>query len=183
MADKGNLEQRLAAVEDELAIKRLVAKYVCAIDDRDLATLAGLFTADARFRSADGAMNASGRETIVEFFEQRYTSLGPTNHVSHDHLIDFQGPDRARGQVSSHAEMWRDGRATLAAIRYADAYEKADGVWRFADRRLSFFYYFPLSDYSTALGQTDRIRYGAQTRPADYPEGLSTWKDYRTKTA
>jgi uncharacterized protein (TIGR02246 family) len=174
-----SLEARIAAVEDRLAIQQLVARYAFAIDDRDLAAVGELFADDARFRSLDGAMDAVGREAIVEQFERRYSVLGPTNHFTHDHAIELDGPARARGRVSLHAELWRNERAMLTALRYADVYEKAGGVWRFSERTLSFFYYLPVEDYAAMLGRLDRNRAYAEPRPADWPERLPTWVEYR----
>jgi ketosteroid isomerase-like protein len=178
---RAGFDARLERLEARLAIRDLVARYVFAIDDRDLVVVAGLFTAEGRFRSADGAMNAVGRAAIVDQFKGRYGVLGPTNHVCHDHVIDFDGSDRARGLVSAHAELWRHGRATVTAMRYADVYQRdVDGEWRFADRALSFLYYVPVEDYATALGRPDRNRAGPEPRPADYPEKLAHWPQGRS---
>ena len=172
-------ERRLAEVEDRLAIRELVARYCFAIDDRDLRTVGDLFTENASFGSDDGVMRAVGRAAIVKQFEGRYSVLGATNHISHDHVIRFEGESRARGQVSSHAEVWRHERAMIAAMRYADVYEKSGGVWRFAERVLSFMYYLPIEDYSAALGRLDRNRASDKPLQADYPERLPTWVEYR----
>jgi hypothetical protein len=159
-ASNASLEQRFSAVEDRLAIRELVARYV--------------------FRSRDGAMSANGREAIVEQFKARFQVLGVTNHVTHDHVVTLLADGCATGLLSTHAELWRNDTATIAAIRYDDAYEKgADGAWRFATRTLSFLYYLPVADYVTALGRLDRNRAGPDPKPADYPERLPTWVDYR----
>lgn len=169
---------RLERVEDELAIRQLTARYVFAIDDRDLAGVGALFTTDAVFRSVDGAMNATGREAILEQFRKRFSVLGAGNHVTHDHVITLETPSRARGQVSAHAELWRKGQMMVTALRYADIYAKTDGAWRFAERTLSFLYYAPLEAYRDILGRLDRNLAYDQPRPADYPERLPTWATY-----
>jgi ketosteroid isomerase-like protein len=173
------LEERVARVEDRLAIRELVSRYNMSIDDRDLATVGSLFTENAFFGSIDGAMGATTRQGIVDQFKERYSVLGATNHFTHDQVITFESPTRARGQVASHAEVWRKEKAMITALRYADIYEKADGAWRFAERRLSFMYYLNVEDYSTALGVRDRNLAGATPKPADWPEGTSTYVEYR----
>ena len=171
--------ERLTAVEDRLAIAELLARYCFAIDNRDLATVAGLFTANARFATLDGSRNSLGRDAIVAGFEKRYDVLGATNHVIHHHTLTFEGPAQARGEVSAHAEVWRHEEAQLAALRYRDTYEKDDGTWRFAERIQTFFYYVPVVRYAEALGRLERNLSGAQPKVADFPERLPTYVERR----
>jgi uncharacterized protein (TIGR02246 family) len=175
-----DIEARLDRLEAESAIRALVARYCFAIDNHDLEAVADLFTADARVHSLDGVMDARGREAVIRQYEQRFAVLGPSNHVSHDHWIRFgDKPDRAQGQLSAHAELWRNGTTMVAALRYGDIYVREKGAWRFAERELSFLYYVPLSDYPAILGVRDRMRAYDQPAQADYPERLPGWKDYR----
>jgi ketosteroid isomerase-like protein len=178
--DENELVLRLQRVEARLDIGQLAARYCVAIDDRDLDKVAALFSKDASFRSHDGVMDARGRDAIIQQFHGRYSVLGPTNHVTHDHIIqmDPNDPDRATGLVSAHAELWRKGQMMVTALRYEDAYVREDGVWKFADRLLGFLYYVPLSEYQNILGEADRMRaYNAPTT-ADYPEKLPSWRAF-----
>jgi len=180
MTGPRTLEERIARLEDLEAIRALVARYGFAIDDRDLAAVAGLFTQDGRFRSKDGVMDASGRQNVLAQFEGRFAALGPTNHFTHDHVVwmDDSSPGSARGLVSAHAEVVRDGRPMVVALRYEDAYRREDGAWRFADRQLSFFYYVDVREYADAILTPLRMRVYEHPKPADYPEGLDTWRRY-----
>jgi hypothetical protein len=111
--------------------------------------------------------------------------LGPSNHVTHDRIITFDeaDPDRATGIVLSHAEMNRKGAAMVAAIRYHDAYQRHEGRWKFAARRLSFFYYVSAAEYADALGAGLALRNRAYEHPspADWPEPLESWKQYHER--
>lgn len=167
-------------MEAESAIRALAARYCFAIDDHDLDAVAALFTVDARVWSRDGVMDAMGREAIVDQYEGRFAVLGPSNHVNHDHWIRFgDKPDEAVGLLSAHAELYRNDTPMVTALRYNDRYRRVDGQWLFAERELSFLYYVPLADYPGILGQRDRMRAYGDRRPADYPESLPGWKDYR----
>lgn len=166
---------RLTAVEDRLAIAELLARYCFGIDNRDLAAVGELFTANARFATLDGSRNTVGRDAIVAGFEKRYEVLGPTNHIVHHHTIRFEGPTRARGEVSSHAEVWRHEQAQLAALRYRDIYEKEGGTWRFAERIQTFMYYVPVDRYAEVLGRLERNLSGPTPKAADFPERLPTY--------
>ena len=173
-------EARLAEVEDRLAIQDLTARYNFAIDDRDLSSVGDLFADNGSFGSKDGAMRAVGRDAVLKQFEGRFSVLGATNHFAHDHVIWFESPSRARGQLSVHAEVWRKERAMVTALRYDDVYEKgADGLWRFAERLLSFFYYLDVADYASAMGTLERNRAGDKPVAADYPERLPTYLELR----
>lgn len=179
MTQPQTLEARLTQVEDRVALRELISRYNFAIDDRDLATVGSLFTPNAFFGSVDGAMGATGPDAICEQFKGRFSVLGATNHFSHDQVVTFESPTRARGTVASHAELWRNERTMLTALRYADVYEKHDGAWRFAERKLSFMYYLNIEDYPAALGRRERNCAGPTPKPADWPEGTPTYVEYR----
>lgn len=182
MTDALTLEQRLQRLEDRESIKELITRYGLVMDDRDMANMPGLFTADVRIRSLDGVMDARGRDEAVALYRGRFEVLGPSNHFTHDKIIRFDdaNPDRASGTVLSHAEMNRKGEPMLAAIRYEDRYAREDGAWRFAERVFAFFYYVPTAEYLHALGAglDTRMRAYDQPMPADIPESLATWRDY-----
>ena len=174
-----SLESRLAAVEDQLAIRDLAARYNFAMDNRDLPSARLLFTDDASFGSKDGAMRATGIDAIIKQFESRFSALGATNHFAHDHVIWFESDTRARGMLSVHAEVWRKEQPQITALRYDDVYAKVDGLWRFAERLLSFFYYLHVKDYASAMGRLERNMASDTPVAADYPERLPTYVEMR----
>jgi ketosteroid isomerase-like protein len=182
MTTPGGLEARIRRLEDRVEIGELICRYGLVMDDRDVGRMAALFTPDVRIWSADGVMEATGLEAVLALFHGRFAVLGPSNHVTHDRLVEFDpaDPDRATGLVLSHAEMQRKGQPMLAAIRYRDAYRRLDGRWRFQERGLSFMYYVPTAEYLDAFGPGlgRRMRAYDQPAPADWPEGLATWKRY-----
>lgn len=176
------LEARLRRLEDRAEIGDLIARYGFVMDDRDVAAMPTLFTSDIRVWSADGVMDARGMRAVTDLFRERFKVLGPSNHFTHDRLLEFapDDPDRATGLVLSHAEMQRKGQPMLAAIRYHDAYRRHEGRWKFAERRLSFMYYVPTAEYLDAFGGglARRMRAYDQAVAADWPEGLPTWQQY-----
>jgi ketosteroid isomerase-like protein len=173
------LEGRIRRLEDRAELRELVARYCIAIDDRDIDAIARVFTADGRFRSRDGVMEARGREAVLQQFRGRFAALKATNHIAHDQILTFgTDPNSAHGLVTSHAEVWRNGQALIAALRYEDVYRREEGEWRFADRLLSFLYYLPVGEYAEGLGSRRRMRAYGDQRPADYPESLPSWKLY-----
>lgn len=177
-----DLESRLRRLEDRTEISELIARYGLVMDDRDMAAMPGLFTADVVITSGDGNMNTTGRDAVIEMYRRRITALGPSNHFSHDRIVTFDdaSPDVAYGLVLSHAEMNLRGAAMLAAIRYSDTYRREDGRWRFAARALAFLYFLRADEFADGLGAgvEGRVRVYGDRRPADWPELLATWKEF-----
>jgi SnoaL-like domain len=120
-------------------------------------------------------MEARGRAAICDQFRARFDALGFNFHVTHDLAIEFAGSDDATGQVSSHAEVVRNGQVMITGMRYHDAYRRcADQRWRFADRCIHFFYYLPVADYREALKGRGRMRAYGDIREAELPE--AAWR-------
>jgi ketosteroid isomerase-like protein len=182
MTSPSTLEGRLRRLEDRVAIDQLIARYCLVMDNREVDAIEALFTPDVYVWSADGVMDSRGRDAAVAMFRGRFTVLGPSNHFTHDRLVEFDAadPDRATGLVLSHAEMQRKGRPMLAAIRYQDVYRRGEEGWRFAERGLSFMYYVPTAEYLDAFGPGLDRRMRAYDQPvaADWPEKLASWQRY-----
>ncbi len=176
----GNTEQRIARLEARAEIRELIARYCFTIDERDIEGIGECFTRDGVFRSLDGVMNAAGREAVVAQFHGRFSVLGPSNHFTHDHTVEFDDgdPHRAGGIVNSHAEVVRNDAPMLAALRYHDEYRHEEGRWRFQSRTLAFFYYLRPAEYLEAMSGSARNRAYAQPQPADFPERTDAWQRY-----
>jgi ketosteroid isomerase-like protein len=174
------LLERVARLEAESQIRQLVARYCFTIDDRDIDNVRALFTTDAVLNSADGVMNASGIDAIMAQYDGRFDALGPGHHFMHDIQIDFvgDGSQKATGRVIGHAELWRNEKMMVTAIRYDDKYRKTDAGWKFAERTISFLYYVPIEQYPNILATPLRNLAYAEPKPADFPENLPTWTAY-----
>lgn len=124
----------------------LAARYALAVDDRDAAALAALFTEDAEFvqppaltRGA-GEVVTAGRDAIVATVLGGTAHLHGTHHAVHQPVVDVDG-DTAIGRVycqAHHLYRGRDGmRDNVIAIRYRDNYRRVDGRWLIARRELT----------------------------------------------
>lgn len=170
MMENASLEKRLRRLEAIEEIKDLAARYVFAIDDRDIDGVAACFAENARFRSRDGRMNASGRPAIMEQFQRRFSVLGHGAHYTHDHVVRVnEDASAATGLVSLHAELMRNGKPMLASLRYEDFYCIEEGRWKFSDRLLSFLYYLNTEDYLALFPQRKRNRAYEEPIEADLP--------------
>jgi ketosteroid isomerase-like protein len=122
---------------DRLAIREVALRYARAVDRRDWALAATLFTDDAVLKSA--RFELEGREAILRGLRtvERYRA---TFHAVHNQTLALAG-DEASGEtycVANHLYD-RDGQMRKLdwGIRYQDRYQRgADGVWRIHSREL-----------------------------------------------
>lgn len=166
------LEARLRRMEDIHAIRQLVGRYSLAVDDHDFAALHAVFAADAMYGWHGREPDARGRDAVVELLRSRIAPAGPSFHVNHDHLIDWDeaAPDQATGVVFAHAEGSPGGRQMVNAIRYHDTYVREREGWRIRDRRLAFLYITPAEDYAGVLLARNRLRHVEPAQPAHWPQ-------------
>lgn len=118
---------------DRLALQHLVAAYAHGVDRRDYALLQTLYHDDA---IDDHSPYFHGPASdYIAWLPSMLGNWSATAHAMLTMLFVIDG-DRAEGEVSARA--WHrtlDGaRDFIAFGRYADRYEKRDGVWRFALR-------------------------------------------------
>lgn len=168
-----DIEERLERIESRSAITELPILYCLVMDERHVEGIRSLFTEDATMRSADGMFSARGVDEIVEVFESRFDALGPTNHVTHGHIVRFdEDPHRAFGIAVGHAELVRNGVPMVTALRYRDTYRRIGGIWKIHDRLMSYMYYLPISEYQQGLGDPKSMRAYGDHRPADWPDAM-----------
>lgn len=178
MESPNDIERRIKRLEDREAIRTLVARYGLVVDNRDMDTLATMFTADVSFGSGDDKVE--GRDAVLDIYYTRLGDTGPTNHFTHDHVIWFDGSeDEAMGIVNSHVELVREGEPMLIAMRYEDTYRRDKNSWRFAERNTSFLYYLKAADYLERLPTEKRMCASGVPDEADWPEALPTWQAFQ----
>lgn len=160
-------------------IENLITRYCIACDDRDISTLAGLFSEDAYFGASDGSRGATGRQAIFDYYRGRFEVMGPSYHWSHDRLIEMDTADSARGTILAHCEFAADGKVFVGALRYHDLYRREGGKWRFARRGYDSLYILPAENYATGLSDTKRVWAYGTWYEADLPEKLDSWNTWR----
>ena len=142
MTDHTSISAEEAA--DRLAIRELVDAYAFCADRRDADGQKALFTEDTHFvvymagEGTDATDDLHGRESLTPVFDNlnRYEV---TMHFNGQSTVALDG-DRATGETYCLAQhVYSDDgerRLMIAALRYQDIFVKADGTWRFAERRL-----------------------------------------------
>jgi uncharacterized protein (TIGR02246 family) len=138
-----SLEERIQRLEDIHEIGQLRARYCQYLDDGRWDELAELFTADGAFV---GLSTARGRDELRTFFAE--LQRGPLQawwHFSSNETITVEG-DHAYGETWLDQPCVVDGKPHIAAGRYTDdVVREEDGHWRFRERKVTFFFWEPLS--------------------------------------
>ncbi|MFD5464659.1 nuclear transport factor 2 family protein [Kitasatospora sp. NPDC127059] len=122
------------------AIGNLIARYAELVDDGDFAGL-GELLADAVFTGSGGPVR--GREAIERMFRDAvivYADGTPrTQHVVSNLAVEVDeqaGTAAARSYVTVLQALPELPLQPIAAGRYQDRFERVDGRWRFAERRV-----------------------------------------------
>lgn len=137
------IETRLKAVEDRQAIAQLRGEYCHVLDDRNWDVLADLFTEDGEF---DGLARVQGRAAIHKFFSTTVENLAEGFwHFCTNGTIHLDG-DRATGRISMQYLSRKKGISYVSAGHYDDQFQRINGRWHFARRRITFYYFAPLAE-------------------------------------
>lgn len=176
--DWSALAAAVRAQQDRQAIADLGVLYARAVDDHDIDTVVGTYTADGVFErrgvAATGA--AEIRAAYVASFDTYRTML----HTPHPGVVQLHEDGTASGWSHGHAELATRRTLVLASFRYEDDYRCEEGRWRFARRSITFMYAVPADQLAGSFGGPDRMRWpGTEPEAADYPESSPTWATYR----
>ena len=130
---------------DRLAIRELIEAYAHCADRRDARSQMSLFTPDSHFvvymdaRDPRPSQELHSREALAPVFAE-LNKYDATTHFLGQSTILTLSADRATGEaycLAHHLTVdGHDRRLMLASLRYLDTFEKIDGAWLFAERRL-----------------------------------------------
>ncbi len=124
------------SLEDRTALQELTFRYARAVDRREYAAFASLFTADGLLCGPGYAMK--GRAEIERGIA-KIEQYQRTQHCVHNQLVDVRG-DAASGEtycVARHVyEKNGVARKLDMGVRYQDEYRREPGGWRIARREL-----------------------------------------------
>lgn len=130
------------SVADRLDLTDLAHRYAAAVDDRDAAGVAALFTDDGVLasprppRSLDPVDEATGPEAIAAAMGQ-LAAMAATQHAVVGLVLDGDGADHASGRVACIAHhVLPDATSLVWHVTYRDRYRRTGAGWRFARRDL-----------------------------------------------
>lgn len=129
-------------VADTVALQTLISRYAWALDTADLATLADLFTADARLRDTSGTVH-EGRDAVMAYFGHlvRLPAFrGRQHHI--DHALFEPGEDGVHCRAYWTVTKWQraSGSKALELTGHSlDRFVATAQGWRFAERLLYYW--------------------------------------------
>ena len=125
----------MTVFEDRCAIHDLFTRYCCALDDGEVETVVGCFTADAALKSP--VIDIQGHAEIRAFAERFAAQRAAGTQFRHmvSNIAAAIDGDRATATAYLLVLISKDGaHRTLPPGRYECALVKQDGTWRFSRR-------------------------------------------------
>lgn len=139
-----SIEQRLAAIEDKMAIKYVVDEFSNLADTKELDKQVLLFTEDGVVESSSNGQPPTllkGREQLKQAFSGFLSNFHTVYHQNGQQTIELQG-DKA--EAVSYCRVILIGKQndkatkTTLYIIYKDAFVKENGKWLIKHRTSNF---------------------------------------------
>ena len=132
-----DINARMDALEDEMAIRQLLAMYSYFYDSKELDRLMDVFTKDCVLVNPRGTY--VGREAIRSNYEYLMSLTKISFHRPSNVVVKI-AEDRSTAWASSYLldlAVELDGAATLYAGTFADRVSRTSEGWRIAERRIT----------------------------------------------
>lgn len=128
----------MSKLEDELALRDLMARYVDAVNRYDADAWIATWADDAVWNLLGNPVE--GKDNILALWQQMMGTFDFALMFPNSCLFDIDG-DSASGHWYLH-EYGRDkeGNGNTILSRYVDTYVKRDGQWLFKSREYGFIY-------------------------------------------
>ena len=126
-------------VEDELALRNLMSRYIDAVARRDGDAWAATWCEDATW-SFPGS-EVSGSASILALWRQMMEGFDFALMMPSSCLFEIDG-DTASGHwyIQEHTRD-REGNCAMLLSRYRDRYRREDGEWRYLSREYQIIYH------------------------------------------
>ena len=138
------LEGTVAALRDRAEIQDLRFRYHVAVNEKELDSIGGLFSADGEARFGEIG-SARGRAEIQTLYAEVVGKSPFVKQFIHNHLITLNG-DTASGLSYLEAKTVTNGESHLVAARFDDEYLREGGEWKFSLLELTIFFVVPLRE-------------------------------------
>lgn len=132
---------KLAEIEDQLALKRLVDTFSNLADVKDVEAQMTLFTDDAEVHSKSGSRTSvmKGKQQIGEAFANYLAQFDVVYHLNGQQTVEIDG-NTATGTAYCFVTLIGNGRKNQSGVRYTDTYVKQDGKWLIKKRESNFMF-------------------------------------------
>ena len=145
--DTMTLEQRLATIEDKMAIKEVVDRFSNLADTKEIDRQVLLFTEDGIVESSSNGEPSSvlqGREQLQQVFSGFLANFHTVYHQNGQQTIDELTENTAKATsycrvILIGEQEGKQMKTTLYTI-YQDEFVKEDGQWLIKHRRSNFMW-------------------------------------------
>lgn len=141
--DSSNIEKRIAAIEDKMAIKYVVDEFSNLADTKEIDKQVLLFTEDGEVETVtNGQSNIlKGREQLKQAFTRFLSNFHTVYHQNGQQTINLQG-DKAEATnycrvILVGKQNDKEMKTTLYVI-YNDSFVKVNGKWLLKHRTSNF---------------------------------------------
>jgi hypothetical protein len=170
-----SVEDRLDAIESQLAIGRLPLQYAMATDARNVDAWVELFEPEVNC-----GRHGKGRNVLRELITRTLTKFYRSTHLICGHSVLLTGPNSAQGDVYCRAEHEVGDRWIVMPIHYQDTYVRVDGNWYFARRRERHWYSADVIDHPQAADFHAWTSSAMPTLPFHWPTWDQFWDNHPT---
>jgi len=131
----------MSSIEDELALRALMARYVDAVNRRDGDAWITTWADDASWHLMGQA--ATGRDHILATWEQMMANFEFAVMMPSSCLFEVQGDSASGHWYLQEFTRDHDGNAASVLSRYRDTYYRIAGQWLYTSRAYDVMYFGP----------------------------------------
>lgn len=150
-----SIEQRLDALETRFALQDLTSDYCVGFDKRDWDRFLNIWWEDAVWEIGPPFGNFEGHAGITRAVKEiLWPAWAQSTHYTTNLRITRNGENAASGVCDVYCiGNTSDGQAQTVAATYTDQFERRDGVWKIARRKVTMHHFSPLVGITLAPPQ------------------------------
>lgn len=131
----------MSTLDDELALQKLMARYVDAVHRRDADSWAACWCDDASWTLVGSEVN--GRDNILALWLQVMQGFEFAMIMPASSLFDIDGDSASGHWYLQEYTRTIEGEPGFVLSRYRDHYRRLDGQWRYQSRHYDILYQGP----------------------------------------
>lgn len=140
------LEQRIDRIESRTAMHDLVSDYCHGFDKHEWDRFLAIWWEDCTWEIGPPFGDFQGHAGIARAVKEiLWPAWTASSHFTTNLVIEFDDRDHARGLCDVDCiGTTADGVAQTVSATYTDDFERRDGVWKIAVRRVKMHHFSPL---------------------------------------
>ena len=141
------LLQRVDELESRAALRDLLTDYCLGFDNRDWDTFISIWHEDAVWEIGPPFGTFTGHAGIRQaVYDILYPFWRETHHLTTNFRVEFSDADHAHGvcNVDCMGASKEDDVVQMINATYTDDFERRDGVWKIALRKVEIHFFNPV---------------------------------------